>query len=405
MNAGEVATESIKIGGGNYNAIDTQDGYVTVKDVPLMGEVEKGEKNAPKKIGHDWHQKAVEDALARHVNDKYTAPAHIGHNDPINKAEFAGFGLPKKVSSMTVNGKEQSVVIGDMKMKKSAFERAKKGELPYISVEVSDWNEPRISSVSFLDTKPPFFEFPLFTIGEVKVDPQAKFEAKLEKGIAEKFAMDEKKPDDKTTKEETKCCGHCSEHDGALAKLSKAMGMSYGGKMDEITKPSATPVEQDKTKMQGHEDPKVAAQLALFQDKIARLEAKDADRDREAAAIKLEAKAMEDLKGYMVGEKVKAQIAKFARVGEKELAELLAAVKESSVKYPPSSLESYEAASMDRSDPVLAKFQTKGPDSVERAAKFLAEWKILKKNVPAYSLTAEQHVEMSMKNETTKEVL
>ena len=403
---GSGGTGTIKIGGANYEAVDTDDGYVIVKDVLLMGEVEKGEKNAQKKIGREWHEKAVSSALERHRNDRYTAPAHIGHNDPINKAEFAGFALPKKVSSRSVNGKDQSVIVGDLKIKSSAFDKARRGELPYISVEVADWDDPKISSVSFLDTKPPFFEFPLFTIGEVKKDPQARFEAKLDSKMAAIFAMEEKPEKKEGGEKKTECCNHCSDHEGAIVKMSKAMGMSYGGKMNEDpTKPTATPVEQgtgQPAKMQ--DDPKTAAMIALMQDRVAKLEAREADREKEASAVKLEAKAIDELKGYAIGDKMKAQIAKFARIGEKELGELVASVKESSIKYPPSSLESYESSSMDRSDPVLAKFQAKGPNDLERAAHFLAEYKILKKKVPAYSLTAEQHVEMAMKNET-KEVL
>ena len=45
-----MGTDKIKIKGANYTAIDTGDGYFTLKDFPLMSEVKKGTKGAPKDV-------------------------------------------------------------------------------------------------------------------------------------------------------------------------------------------------------------------------------------------------------------------------------------------------------------------------------------------------------------------
>lgn len=396
----------VKIDGGNYSAINTQDGYFTILDVPLMGEVEKGEKGAPEKVGREWHEKAVANALDRHKNDRYTPPAHIGHNDPIHKAEFAGFVLPKRVGTMKVNGKDQSVIFGDVKLKADAFSKAQKAEIPYISVEVADFNEARISSVSFLDTKPPYFEFPLFTIGNVVTDASAKFEAKADP--KSKFTLEEPERPDAGGKAETKCCGHCNEHGGSIAKLAKAMGITVGGAMmEDSTKPTAKPVELADAKpvagVDAKEDPKMAAKLSMIEDKMVKMEK---EREAELADRKaklMEAEALEDLKGFAIGDSTKKQIAKFAKLGESDLKEFVASVKEMAPKYPPRTLEEYQASGFEKADPVLAKFQAQGPDVLEKASRALAEYNLLKKKIKSYSLSAEQHIEMTLKNQT-KEV-
>ena len=168
--------KSPKINGAGYTAFDTGDGYITIKDILIFAEVAKGEKDAPEDVKGPRMQEMVNYSTAKYQQDKYAAPVHKGHHKPLEFAdpEFLGFVLPKRVGKTFLDGIHQDAVFGDVKVKRSAFNRIQAGELPFCSPEV-DWIKWEFSSLSFLDSKPPHFKGPLITIGEVIKDSTATF--------------------------------------------------------------------------------------------------------------------------------------------------------------------------------------------------------------------------------------
>ena len=87
--------------------------------------------------------------------------------------------VPKTVKLMEYEGKKIWAIFADFEVKPSVFNRIKKQELPYRSVEILSWKKnPEISSVAMLNDEVPFFRFEVLTLGEEKeeeVTPAFKF--------------------------------------------------------------------------------------------------------------------------------------------------------------------------------------------------------------------------------------
>mgnify|MGYP001571627742 CR=1 FL=1 len=91
--AGTFDDTKIKIRGGNYKAIDTEDGYFTVRDVPLMAEIKKGVKGAPYDVDEKVLGVFVDEAQRHyHGGTPFCATAFIGHNPevPVSHPDFVG---------------------------------------------------------------------------------------------------------------------------------------------------------------------------------------------------------------------------------------------------------------------------------------------------------------------------
>src|SRR5689334_14733696 len=125
------------INGANYTAFETGDGWFTIRDIFIFGEVPKGTKEAPEDVKGQRMAQMVANSRVKYEKEKYAAPAHKGHHKMLEfqDPEFLGFVLPKRVGQIMLDGKLQDAVFGDVKVKASAFERILKGELPYVSPE------------------------------------------------------------------------------------------------------------------------------------------------------------------------------------------------------------------------------------------------------------------------------
>jgi hypothetical protein len=403
--AGPAPFERVKIDGANYRAINTGDGYFTVLDVPIMSEVPEGIKGAPSAVGKEWLEKAVQIAQVEYRTGKFAGPCHIGHNRSLELAdpEFAGFFLPRRVARCKVGGEEKWAVFADLKLKQHVFERALKGELPYISPEINDWESNKIDSVSFLSSKVPFFQFALFTIGDVYEDSMAKFEANLRSGAKFEDEPEEKKdrksdggspameePGDKKDSKGPACCSHCAMYGDYISRMAKMMGIAKEGvaMAEEAARPASAPVDAPKEEKK---EPASAKMEAQYEGRLAALEEREKAREEEAKIAGLVSKAIVDLKGYALSDATKEKLAKFAKAGSDVLDAFVVAYKESVQKDPPRTLGEFESkAGVSASDPTLAKF-SKSPEEMEAAMKALAEWKSLSKS-RGFSVTSEEHL-------------
>lgn len=391
-----------RIKGGSYDAIDTQDGFVLLRNMPSMSTVPKGVKGAPEDIQEEWMGDAVKFGSELYDKGNLCYPIHLGHNDDqgLTRPEFAGYFRPTRVGKGLVEGKEQPVVFSDWKLKKPVFDKMAKGELGFVSPEVRSWGKRRISSLALLDSQPPHFGFPLQTIGKVTVDPAATFSADLPKGCTiakfedgvERIKFEDFDPMDTASKAEPKptehvekCCSHCKQNQDTLAKMSKDL---YGGKM-EAGKPDSAPVEQkaaEPTKqgamanIRMEDDPKAVARFAALEDKYAALEKKLTERESAEKAKALGDKVLaDDLRGYQIGEKTKQAVYRFAAEGENKLKEYVESVREVAIKDSPRSLHDAElAGAVKLNDPVLAKFSQGNPAKMEVVARFAADYRTLK---------------------------
>jgi hypothetical protein len=411
------------LAGANYSAFDLGNGWYKIKNVLMFSEVPKGVKEAPEDVKRERMQQMVNAAQAKWEKERYAAPVHKGHHKLLefSDPEFLGFVLPTAVGRHVLDGKMQDVVYGEVTLKESAFARILKGELPYLSPEV-DWATWKFSSLSFLDSKPPHFEFPLVTIGNVVKDGSSKFEVKLT-SVGGKFMAVEPQDPKKQRKEDPKgenepkggaapkdeaevkpgdegVAGEdvesgdrlrklemgYSEMDKAMAAIHFKMGLPYRGALmeaDKFAKPaSSAPVEDVK---KGDEVGKVSAPTAVETGSNGTFAAADPETRAKFAAQEMRTKAIEDklaardasdalkvrveaafaeLKGRPITDTVKTDIAYFAGIGEDSLAKYVAAVKAQTPMDPPKNLAVYESLGITR--PVTA-VTSSDPDIAEFA--------------------------------------
>ena len=400
-------TSKPKINGGNYTAIDTQDGWYTLKDIPTLGPVKKGQKNAPFDVDEKWFGDAVKFGQDSYKRGKIAYPVHLTHTDDlgIHNPEFAGYYVPSKIQKMDLpEHGEVPVMFSDYKIKKSVFEKMQNGELGYLSPEVRNWNKRRLSSVALLDSIPPHYPFPLMTIGEVVVDPSAKFEAELptECAIArfsdgfERVTFDPREAGrDKDTDTETKVEGE------KMADVKPIQDEQTG-------KPNAAPIEQVgavKTslpaKMEAESDPKMAAKFAAMEDANAALMKRLDAIEAEKKAVALEKWGLEQMAGYQIGAAAKKSIARFASEGDASLKEHIAMLQEVTPKDSPRTFAAAEAGNaVAVNDPAVAKFAQAGPEKLELAARFASEYRTLKAH-PAgkgMNIREEDYIKFQMDN-------
>jgi hypothetical protein len=390
------------IPGGNYRATDTGDGFVTVHDVPIMSEVSKGTKNAPDNIGHDWLDSARKFGEDSFLKNKICYPLHVSHHDDtgIKQPEFAGYFRPTKLDHIEIDGAKKEALFADFKVKSSIFDRMQKGELPYVSPEIRNWNKRRISSVALLDSEPPHFPFPMVTIGDVKADATAKFAADLpsECAIARFGDGFERVTFDPTREKD-------ADKDFVITKEPN-MADPKATQNEQAGKPNAAPVEQDAAakvvvpaKMEAESDPKMAAKFAAMEDANAalmkRLDAIEAEKKAKA----LESWGLEQMAGYQIGAAAKKSIARFAAEGDASLKEHIAMLQEVTPKDSPRTFAAAEAANaVAINDPKLAKFAQAGPEKLELAAKFASEYRTLKQHAAGagMSIKEEDYVKFQM---------
>ncbi len=232
------------IRGGDYRAIDTQDGFFIIRDVETMSSVPNGARGNEEAVDENFLGSIAKYHQSAYETGKIAFPLHIGHHDDqgLKKLEFAGLFKPTRVEEREVNGKKRPVLFSDWKVKADVFKRIQGGELPYRSPEIRNWANKKISSLAILDTEPPHFEFPMTTVGSVTVDPTAKFESdlspdfKLEKfeekevvTFADKDEPKKKEPASVEAGVDGKCCAHCAQYSSMLHKFSKMLGLHYEG--------------------------------------------------------------------------------------------------------------------------------------------------------------------------------
>lgn len=413
-----------KIDGGKYDATDTNDGFFTIHRIPLMSSVREGDKNVPKDIDwKKWMSTAVAFAQAEFTRGKFMAPAHYGHHKVIEISDplFAGYVVPTNVGTFQINGEEKPTIFGDVKVTRECMDRILNGRLPYLSVE-AHWGEKVITSLSFLDSKPPYFHYPLITIGRITQDPTARFEAKISDVVrfedeppaspGKKAPPSKEEPDG--DEQVDGCCAHCAGFEAQIAKISKLIGLPYMGMatkgrslMNEPVNPSATPVDpadakkaEEARKAQEAEKAKLEAESgksAKLEGRVAALEEGNQKREAAEKAKDLEAKALARLAGYQYGDKVKAGIAKFAAVSEAALNDFVDGVLESAVKRPPSTLAGFEATlRASATDPVVTKFGKDSPEKLEFAMQAKAEWEQLRTQ-KGFMSSADEYVDFRVK--------
>lgn len=404
----------VQIRGGAYRWQNTKDGYFTLFDVPLVSEMPKGTKGAPEDVDKAYLEGLVTVAQERYNLGNYCGRSFKGHHKDIElKApEFVGYVLPNRVGQYKLEddgGKlvDRWTAFGNIKVNTAAFEQIRKGELPGTSVELP-WSKKRISGVALLGSRPPHFEYANLTLGEeIKDDKSAKFEATEDPifkddamTFEEMLAKFNAAMDEKMGALETKLTAKFAADADKKAKDDKKVD----DKVDPA-KPNPLPIEPNtktRTEDATFTNEAVAAMFAERDAKIADLLKKEKARDEAEIARTAEAqkqerilKAEAELKGYITSPDLRKDLAVFAG-DEKLISAYVASLKKNASKEPPTTMGDFKGTPVESSDPSVAKFAAQGPEATEKAAKFAAHYREIKRRGWPIASSEEEFVKFQM---------
>lgn len=155
------------IPGGLYDAKQNADGTWDIFGVPIFSVIEKGTKGAPRDITEADLQTAISEHRAGHESGAFLARLNLYHNDRHHPTKGVGFFLPTEVRPLqTKRGAVPTLFANLINVKDYAFRQITENDWPYRSVEIREWEPLTFGALGLLDSEPPFFEYPLLTIGE-----------------------------------------------------------------------------------------------------------------------------------------------------------------------------------------------------------------------------------------------
>lgn len=158
------------IRGTESEAVQAADGTWTIKDVPIFADTTRDYRDQSGKTlryvaGGDWHAKAIARAQARYAETGYMSRVIVRHTAPGKDREGAGFVMPRRVGTMTVDGEAKSVLFADyIGVPDHIYQRMKRHELPYRSAETPLDGRPEIKALALLPSEEPFHPFGPHTI-------------------------------------------------------------------------------------------------------------------------------------------------------------------------------------------------------------------------------------------------
>lgn len=149
-----IATDPLP--GVRYRAARNADGTFTIRDVPIFGTLARGAKGAPAPITREW----LDACLSAHRSDEstgYVPPVKLSHGAG---EKPLGFFRLTRVGTTQHDGEEMPTLFGDLVVPAEEFAAFAAGRYPFRSVEIGDWNDPRITQLAILDKSAPYFRFP-----------------------------------------------------------------------------------------------------------------------------------------------------------------------------------------------------------------------------------------------------
>ena len=243
-----------KLRGGQYTAIQDEDGTWCLKRVEIFSELEPGERGQTNGLGKDWLE-GVRDNMVAHYNAdaQYIAPIHVQHHD--RPTQDAGYFVPVSVEKVKLsNGKKLWTIFADLfHIPAEVYARIKAGRLCYRSIELPRaFAESRqIGSLALMSDEPPHFPYAMTTVGhEIKraeqsvseFDADKPFLFRADKGA--KFMADDeekkKKPEGDGEKKDAPPFGKEGEKkdgtEGGGTEIMEDKGPAAGQEAAEVLK-------------------------------------------------------------------------------------------------------------------------------------------------------------------------
>jgi len=214
-----------------YRAQQAGDGTWTIYDVPIFA-VHVDDRSGGKPIAFTvkWLEKALKRGKTRH-GEGYYPPLHISHHGD-GEVEAAGRVRFTSIKPHPHGGQNIATLFADLVgVRPDVYQRIRKGELPYRSVEILDVDEPEIDSLALLDDEVPYFRFPLLKIGTEKRQRPTPMLAYSAAGMRASalFAFEEPmttKQDEQAIKEEEAPTGEAPQWASAMMGLLGAIAKS-----------------------------------------------------------------------------------------------------------------------------------------------------------------------------------
>lgn len=151
-----------------YTATRTDDGTLVIHDVPIFAECERGDVV----FDADWIAAAVKKARQAE-REGYMPPLHIRHHEPSTEASdsvrAAGYFRVSGAAPITYRGKQRLAVLADLYITSPQAQEEVMGKrLPYRSVEIFNVEKPALDSLALLDHEAPFLELPMLMVTNVR---------------------------------------------------------------------------------------------------------------------------------------------------------------------------------------------------------------------------------------------
>jgi hypothetical protein len=147
-----------------YRASRNTQGHLTIHEVPIFVECQRGEMC----FDAGWIETAV--AKARQAaTEGYLPPLHIRHHDDGPVPEPAGFFRITRTGPITFKGKTRTAIFADLVITRPWVEEdVLAARLPYRSVEIFNVEKPAIDSLALLDHEPPYLELPMLMVADIE---------------------------------------------------------------------------------------------------------------------------------------------------------------------------------------------------------------------------------------------
>lgn len=138
------------------------DGTYSIFGVPVFGELEKGARGNPVAFRRRWMLDAIKRFKQRDA-EGYKYRLHVFHHGDSEKPQAAGTFKLTAIRKLNIGGEPMDVLHADFHgLNEDTFRRIQSGELLYRSVEILNVKgAPEIDSIALLSTETPFFRLPV----------------------------------------------------------------------------------------------------------------------------------------------------------------------------------------------------------------------------------------------------
>jgi hypothetical protein len=152
-----------------HEAFQTRSGSWIIRDVPIFSAHVDRRFGDPVEFDASWLNKAFEIAKLRE-SEGYLPPLHVGHHGDKEVVDGAGKFRVKRIGQISHRGEIVPTLFADLIVTdEGVYDRIRKGELSFRSVEIIDVDSNEIDSLALLDDEVPYFRYPLLRISsEVK---------------------------------------------------------------------------------------------------------------------------------------------------------------------------------------------------------------------------------------------